>query len=427
VPIPPLGYSSTSRDNLPEQVPAFLVKGKTTREEVLLALGAPDSHSPTGEWFAYRSERHTGGVVFVIAGGYHAGAAGIVGYEERLLMVRFDERGVVVEVTFDHAICPRGVVVLDTGAAAQSPRCVKLPDPDGPSPELSALTSVFVVKADRDTRDTDRLVVAELRRLGLDATAGPASAAPPNAEAIVTYHDTWTTDASPRLDLLGLLVTSGSSQVLSKGSARQAPPAVKTPEQMVAAAVTDAFRGRSRPFLTMPPYRPASQRQAAVPPAGATVAIEPVRDARSAPRGRLIGERTALGMRLGMIDMAPAPVEIVGQVLREELALLGHASVTQGGDHIVAARILTFEVRTPSTLVYWDVNGSIEIEVGVAGGKDGAPEVFRYRSSCTDRTYVALSESLIQSVVANCLEQLGTKVREDAALARRLAGKPDPG
>jgi hypothetical protein len=128
IPIPPLGYSSDSRTNLPDRVPEFIVKGVTTREAVLLGLGAPDSYSPDGRWFAYRSERHTGGIIFVVAAGGGAGGAGVMGYQERLLMVRFDANSVVTDATLQDRICPRGAVAIGS-AGGESPPCLRIPDP----------------------------------------------------------------------------------------------------------------------------------------------------------------------------------------------------------------------------------------------------------------------------------------------------------
>jgi hypothetical protein len=128
IPIPPLGYSSDSRTNLPDRVPEFIVKGVTTREAVLLGLGAPDSYSPDGRWFAYRSERHTGGIIFVVAAGAGAAGAGVMGYNERLLMVRFDATSVVTEATLEDRICPRGAAGIGSAGGESSP-CLRIPDP----------------------------------------------------------------------------------------------------------------------------------------------------------------------------------------------------------------------------------------------------------------------------------------------------------
>jgi subtilisin family serine protease len=128
IPVPPLGYLGESRTNLPDRVPGFIVKGKTTRDDVLLGLGAPDSHSLDGSWFAYRSARHSGGIVFVVAAGGGAGGAGVVGYEERLLVLRFDAGSVIVDATLEARVCPRGVVAFGSAGGESSP-CLKIPDP----------------------------------------------------------------------------------------------------------------------------------------------------------------------------------------------------------------------------------------------------------------------------------------------------------
>lgn len=128
VPIPPLGYLGESRTNLPDRVPGFIVEGKTTRGDVLLGLGAPDSHSPDGSWFAYRSARHSGGIVLVMAAGGGAGGAGVFGYEERLLVVRFDAGSVVVDATLEARVCSRGVVGFGSSGGESAP-CLKIPDP----------------------------------------------------------------------------------------------------------------------------------------------------------------------------------------------------------------------------------------------------------------------------------------------------------
>lgn len=422
VPIPPFGYSSTSRDNLPDKVPAFIVKGTTTREDVLLTLGAPDSHSPDGHWFAYRSERHTGGIVFVVGAAYSAGGVGVVGYDERLLTVRFDERAIVIDATLENRICPRGVVASSSGGSA-APPCLKLPDlTGGPRPELSRLRTVYVVKAEGDAEGLDQLFVAALRRKGLDATAGPAGQARSDVDAILTYRTSTTDPDTSIVQLTALLQAPGSPEALALTSSERVPPLRKTPEEMVTEALANIFTGSGRPFLTLPPYKPEARQPTPASSAKATVHIEPVRDARGAPRGRFIGERSALGLSIGLIDVAPLPVEIVGQLLHEELALLGHREVASGADVVIDAQLAKFEIRTPSTLVYWDVNGVVAVDLGVARSA-GARQELRYEANCSERTYVALSEPMIRGVVLKCLAGLGAKVREDPALARLLAGK----
>jgi uncharacterized lipoprotein YajG len=172
-------------------------------------------------------------------------------------------------------------------------------------------------------------------------------------------------------------------------------------------------------LVTLPPYESPVATRGAVPTPRATVRLEPVRDARRDATGSLIGERTALNVSLGQIEMTPIPSEMIGQLLRAELRTLGYGIVSAEERFTIGAQIGKFEVLTPSTPIYWDMNGVIEIDVAVTG-RDGKKQNVRYETSCTDRTYVYPSEELITQVVATCLGNLGAKVRGDPALARAL-------
>lgn len=170
-------------------------------------------------------------------------------------------------------------------------------------------------------------------------------------------------------------------------------------------------------LVTLPPYDATRVARATAPAPKATVRVEPVRDARRDVTGSLIGERWALNKSMGKIEMSPLPVEMIGQLLRAELRMLGHSSVSAGEELTLSARLTKFEVLAPSTALYWDVNGAIEVDLVVAG-RDGTKQNVRYETTCTDRTYSSPSKSLMTKVVSTCLANLGTKVREDPALAR---------
>lgn len=422
LPVPPLGYPAQSRDNLPDRVPGFVVNGTTTREDVLLGLGTPDVQSPDGRWFAYRSERHAGGVVFLVAAGYSAGGFGVIGYEERLLIVRFDSRSIVTDAKMESRVCPRGVAV-GAGSGGETSPCLKLPDASsGGPPEFLALRTFYVVKSDRDARNIDRLIAAELRRKGFEATTGPATEMPREVDAILTYAAV--TDAAGRIEQLNAQIQApGSKSPFAAATSHQAAPADKPPEAMVAEAIEGLFSPPGRPFLTLPPYKPTRDAQS-VPSTleKASVRVEPVRDVRVVAGRRSIGERSALGVRIGNIDVSPMPAEIIHQVLRAELTAMGHRSADTGADAVIDAQVSKFEVRTPSTLTYWDIHGVIAVDLGVTRGTSDR-QLFHYEVNCTDRTYVSLSESLIGAVVSTCLADLGRKVREDPGLGQLLARK----
>jgi outer membrane protein assembly factor BamE (lipoprotein component of BamABCDE complex) len=115
VPLPPT-YDSGSRQNVGDLIPDFIVKGETTRDDVLLRLGEPDGRGPGDRWFAYGSQYSKGGVLFVMAAGGGAGAAGVESIRFRRIIVRFDENGIVTDSAFVERVCPR----YTFGAGGQS-------------------------------------------------------------------------------------------------------------------------------------------------------------------------------------------------------------------------------------------------------------------------------------------------------------------
>lgn len=104
LPIPrPRGTLEGMRGNVGDALPAFVVEGRTTRAEVLLALGEPDRRADGDRWFAYDSGRRLAGVNWVVlVGGAPVSSPGFVlGVREtvdwRELRLRFDEAGVLVQ------------------------------------------------------------------------------------------------------------------------------------------------------------------------------------------------------------------------------------------------------------------------------------------------------------------------------------------
>jgi hypothetical protein len=74
------------------------------------------------------------------------------------------------------------------------------------SAHVNRLHHIFVEHRLADGRGVDQLVVAELQRLGYDASSGPMTMMPDNAEAIVAYEDVWTFDFTTYLLELDLAV-----------------------------------------------------------------------------------------------------------------------------------------------------------------------------------------------------------------------------
>ena len=130
VPLPPT-YDSASRQNVGEHIPDFIVNGETTRDDVLLRLGEPDGRGPGDRWFAYGSHYSKGGVLFVMAAGGGAGAAGVESIRFRRLVVRFNEKGVVADSAFVERVCPRYTFGAGGRADVSAP-CIDVTVDDAP-------------------------------------------------------------------------------------------------------------------------------------------------------------------------------------------------------------------------------------------------------------------------------------------------------
>jgi len=130
IPIPvPERYHYTSRQNLGHCVPDFIVPGKTTREDVLLALGQADGAALDESWLSYGCAYGKGGVfVFV----YPSPAMpAFEAVEYRRLVVYFDEAGVVDRAQWDQRTCQE-VEVVTQGSDVKPRPCIDLAGKDLP-------------------------------------------------------------------------------------------------------------------------------------------------------------------------------------------------------------------------------------------------------------------------------------------------------
>ena len=190
---------------------------------------------------------------------------------------------------------------------------------------------------------------------------------------------------------------------------------------LMLALLAGGCAGLQNVMVNMGPYAP--QRAEGAPAAArGTVRIEPVKDLRANAVGSLIGQRTAFaGVSMGDVEMSPLPTDVMGQMLRAEFAQMGYG-VGSGAQFTVGAQLRQFQIVTPATALYWDINGSVEFAVTVTA-QDGRKHDASYSAACTDRTYVNPSEDLIGKVLTGCVRDIGAKLRADAALASFLAGK----
>lgn len=175
--------------------------------------------------------------------------------------------------------------------------------------------------------------------------------------------------------------------------------------------------GPGNVVVGLQPYVPQAVVGGPARPKTVTIRVDSVKDARADAVGGLIGERTGLGnMAMGSIELKPRPTEVIGQLLRTEFAQIGYSVVDSEAQVAVAAQLLKFQVVTPASALYWDVNGTIEFALVATAGNEKKHDA-RYAATCTNRTYVWPSEEVIGTVIAECVSFIGAKIRNDPSLA----------
>lgn len=153
------------------------------------------------------------------------------------------------------------------------------------------------------------------------------------------------------------------------------------------------------------------------------VRVDPAKDARRDATGAMVGERTGLAnMSMGSIESNPPPAALVTSVIGSELAAMGFSVGDAGDAPRVSAQLVKFQVVTPATALYWDINGAIELDLA-ATRQDGKKHEAHYAVQCTGRTYSWPGEEVIGGVIASCLKELGGKVKGDGALAENLSAR----
>jgi len=178
--------------------------------------------------------------------------------------------------------------------------------------------------------------------------------------------------------------------------------------------------GLENVLITMPEHQAVADGEFPSTTA-ARLRILPVREARSDFVGSLIGRKTTVGaLPMGHIELAPPPVALMTQVLHTELAAAGYRITDSGADFTVEAQLDAFNVLTPATAFYWDLNGTIAMTLTVTGS-EGTHRQSRYHAECTERTYIFPGRELLTTVVATCVDKIAAEIRGDAALAGFLA------
>ncbi|MBS1147922.1 MAG: hypothetical protein H6R08_2098 [Proteobacteria bacterium] len=114
-------------------------------------------------------------------------------------------------------------------------------------------------------------------------------------------------------------------------------------------------------------------------------------------------ERTTIGgVSMGRITLKPPAPELV-QAVVEASAYKALASRSVAEPQTVLCGIRVFEIATPATPLYWDINAKIELVLRVRG------QDRTVSGTATERTFVWPTEALIERVTTEALRQVSAE------------------
>lgn len=107
---------------------------------------------------------------------------------------------------------------------------------------LAPFKRVYVEHRLTDDRHLDEMIVEELKRLGYEASHGPLTMLPDNADAVLTYEDRWEWDFRTYLIELNITVqTARTKKKLADGRYFQPSPRPKPPVEVVRTVLEPLF------------------------------------------------------------------------------------------------------------------------------------------------------------------------------------------
>lgn len=112
--------------------------------------------------------------------------------------------------------------------------CTSVHTSVNPAVDLNRFKHFYVVHRLSDDRHIDALIVAELKASGREASAGPLTMMPDNAEVIVNYLDDWEWDFKTYLLQLNVqLYDVRRDRPIAFGNYRQPTPITKSPPEVI--------------------------------------------------------------------------------------------------------------------------------------------------------------------------------------------------
>ena len=111
-----------------------------------------------------------------------------------------------------------------------------------PDVNVSGLKKFYVVKFAPDGRGINNLIALELTRMGFQASTGLDISVPKDVDAVVTYRDKWQWDITMYMIELRIVMREPQSdKLLAMANSFHTSLTRKTPEEMVAEALTNIF------------------------------------------------------------------------------------------------------------------------------------------------------------------------------------------
>lgn len=103
-----------------------------------------------------------------------------------------------------------------------------------PQADLGKLKRYFVEHRLTDNNHIDELIVSELKRRGLEASAGPLTMMPESVDALINYEDVWAWDFKSYLLELNLVVQHPhSNRIFANATYRQPTIVTKNASEVV--------------------------------------------------------------------------------------------------------------------------------------------------------------------------------------------------
>ena len=111
--------------------------------------------------------------------------------------------------------------------------------------DLASFKHIYVVHRLTDDHHIDEMIVSELQRFGHDASSGPLTMMPENADAALTYEDRWEWDFKTYLIELNVEVhTARTEKKLADGHYLQQTPRSKPSSEVVHELIASLLKAK---------------------------------------------------------------------------------------------------------------------------------------------------------------------------------------